>query len=66
MYDAKSSKGLGLLISRDGSFIQLDWCLVDRPWEPDPRLDKLLEDGGLFRSVSEKFVDSFYFRSDTV
>jgi hypothetical protein len=42
MYDAKASKGVGILISRDGEYIQIDWSLLDVPWKPDPEMDAML------------------------
>jgi hypothetical protein len=63
MYLAKSTKGVGILISRDGEYFQVDWCLIDMPWQSDPKMDEWLATTNPFREVSEKLVDSFLFRA---
>jgi hypothetical protein len=65
MYDAKTSKGVGILISRDGEYIQLDWSLLNAPWKPDPLMDTMLAKSNPFREVSEKMIDSFLFETAT-
>ncbi|OJF89622.1 hypothetical protein [Pararhizobium antarcticum] len=62
-YDAKSARAVGLLISGDGEFIQLDWCHIDHPWAKDERIEDLLANN-LFRPVKERMVDSMFFRAD--
>lgn len=61
-YLAKSAKGIGILISRDGEYFQIDWCLIDQPWQPDPEMEARLSKNTPFRPVSEKSVDGFLFR----
>ena len=63
MYLAKSKKGIGILISRDKECFQIDWCLIDRPWQFIPELEERLAKGSPFRSVSEKSVAGFLFRN---
>jgi hypothetical protein len=63
-YAAHTTRGLGLLISKDGQAIHLDWCLVDHPWETNPKLEEFLATTNLFREVKERKVDSFFFRAD--
>lgn len=62
MYLAISSKGIGILISRDSEYFQIDWCLIDMPWQPDPEMEKRLSKNNPFRAVSEKPLDSFLFQ----
>jgi hypothetical protein len=64
-YDAKATRGIGLLISKDGQQVMLDWCLVDRAWEKNAKIESLVADG-LFRPATERTVDSFLFRGDTL
>jgi hypothetical protein len=61
MYEAKVSKGVGILISKDGEFIQIDWHMLNIPWEPDPEIDAKLAKNNPFREVKEEMVDSFLF-----
>ena len=61
MYLARTSKGVGILVSRDGEFVQIDWSLVDLPWELHEKMEASLAKSNPFRAVSEKMVDSFLF-----
>jgi hypothetical protein len=61
MYDAKVSKGVGILISKDGEYIQIDWALLNVPWAPDPEMDVRLAQSNPFREVKEKLIKSFLF-----
>lgn len=61
-YDAKTTRAVGLLVSKDGEEVCLDWCLIDSPWEEDEKLRHFIADTGIFREVKERNVDSFYFR----
>lgn len=63
-YLAKASKGVGVLVSKDGDYLHLDWCLIDQSWECDPDLDAYLEEGNLFGAVREKKIDGYYFVND--
>lgn len=63
MYDAKASKGVGILISKDGEFIQIDWGLLNVPWKLDPEMDSMLAANNPFREAKEKKVDSFLFNT---
>lgn len=60
-YLAKTAKGVGVLVSKDGDHLHLDWCMIEHPWEQDPDLDAHLETGNLFGAVREKKVDGYYF-----
>ncbi|NJO53440.1 MAG: hypothetical protein HC829_00155 [Bacteroidales bacterium] len=61
-YDLKTQVGVGLLISKDGEYFQLDWCVVDEPWAPNAKMEDLLATTSLFGPAREKRVDSFFFR----
>jgi hypothetical protein len=61
MYDAKASKGVGMLISKDGDYFQIDWNLVNVPWKPDAEMDAALAKNNPFREAKEKMIDSFLF-----
>lgn len=61
MYLAHTSKGIGILVSRDGEFVQIDWSWVDLPWEPHEKMEAWLAQSNPFRAVSEKKIDSFLF-----
>ena len=60
-YLAKTSKCIGILISRDGEFVQIDWCLIEAPWQATPELEEWLSDANPFRAVTMKSVDGFLF-----
>lgn len=61
MYDAKVSKGVGVLISKDGEHIQIDWSLLNVPWTPNPEMDASLAKSNPFREAKEKTINSFLF-----
>ncbi|OCP01288.1 MULTISPECIES: hypothetical protein [unclassified Ensifer] len=60
-YMSEASRGIGALVSKDGEFLHLDWCLIAEPWERDPEFDALLASNNPFRDVREKRIDGFYF-----
>lgn len=60
-YLAKTSKAVGILISRDGEFVQIDWCMIDDAWRPDAEVEEFLANSNPFRAVTEKFVHGFFF-----
>lgn len=62
-YAAKSGVGVGLMVSKHENYVNLDWCLVDQPWEHDDWLENLLTNSNPFRPVNEKTIDSFFFRN---
>ncbi len=59
-YDAKMSKGVGIQVSMDGTSFQIDWCLLDVPWERDPQMDANLAANNPFRAVREKKLYGFF------
>ncbi|CDZ62172.1 Hypothetical protein NGAL_HAMBI2605_18230 [Neorhizobium galegae bv. orientalis] len=61
-YAAKTTRAVGLLVSKDGDAVCLDWCLIDHRWVEDGRLRDFLAETNLFREVKERNVDSFFFR----
>ena len=60
-YDLKTRVGVGLLISKDGEYFQLDWCLVDEPWAFDAKMEEFLTATSLFGPARERSVYSFFF-----
>lgn len=64
MYDAKVSKGVGVLISKDGEHVQIDWSLLNVPWTPDPEMDASLAKSNPFREAKEKTINSFLFMAE--
>lgn len=62
-YDQRTMLGVGLVISKDGDYFQLDWCLVEEPWEPNPKIEDVLSTD-LFGPAREQMVDSFLFHDE--
>lgn len=60
-YLAKASKGIGVLVSKDGDHFHLDWCLVESPWEEEPEYEAHLQHRNPFGPVREKQVDGYLF-----
>lgn len=63
-YLLKTSRGVGVLVSKDGDHFHLDWCLIDHAWAQDPDLDAHLEKSNPFGAVREKKIDGYYFFND--
>lgn len=63
MYASKTAKGVGLLISKDGEYFQLDWALIELPWEYNAAMERHLADNNPFRNTGEKEIPSFLFKS---
>ena len=61
-YLAETSKCVGILVSRDGEYIQIDWCLITSDWQPNPELEAFLSESNPFRAVRERSVDGFFFK----
>ena len=60
-YDQKTQIGIGLLISKDGEDFLLDWCVIEKPWAIDPRIEELLATISPFSPASVRTVNSFFF-----
>ncbi len=65
MYDTKMSTGVGILISRDGQYVQIDWCWLNVPWKHDPEMERRLSESYPFRKATEKKINSFLFVAST-
>ncbi|MCW6509982.1 hypothetical protein [Lichenifustis flavocetrariae] len=59
IHDAKTSKGIGILVSKDGGYTQIDWSFPETPWKFDPQMEARLSTGDLFRKTAEKIIDNF-------
>ncbi|AJD41689.1 hypothetical protein RGR602_CH02363 [Rhizobium gallicum bv. gallicum R602sp] len=60
-YLSRAARGVGVLVSKDGDFLHLDWCLIEEAWEHDPELEAHLATNNLFGAVREKKIDGYYF-----
>lgn len=60
-YLGQTTKGIGVLASKDGDYFHLDWCLIDQIWEWDPDLEAHIARSNLFGPVKEKKIDGYYF-----
>jgi hypothetical protein len=60
----RSAKGIGVLVSKDGNYLHVDWCLIDQPWEQNPQLDARLKYDNPFGDVRERMVDGYRFADD--
>jgi len=58
----QSTRCIGILVSRDGEYVQIDWCLLDYPCRPEPELGDWLSKANPFRPASEKKVDGYFFK----
>ncbi|MER8408159.1 hypothetical protein NKH16_26420 [Mesorhizobium sp. M1307] len=60
-YLSKARRGIGVVVSKDGEFLHLDWCLIDEPWMHDPEFDAHLASNSPFRDIREKRMNGYYF-----
>jgi hypothetical protein len=65
MYDTKVSKGVGILISKEGQYFQIDWSLLNVPYERDREMDDRLAENYPFRELQQKMLHSFLFVVET-
>lgn len=65
-YDQRLSKCISVLVSKDGEYIDIQWCLISHPWEEDAEVQKWLDEKNPFRPVEEKVQYSFYTRDKPV
>lgn len=63
-YDQQTRLCVGLLISKDGEYFQLDWCFIEEPWAPNEKMSNLLAENSLFGPAREKEINSFLFQAD--
>jgi len=59
-YDWKLDRALGVSFSRDNEFIQIDWCLIDIPWEYDLELARKLEENYPFHPTPDSEIQFRY------
>lgn len=64
MYDMGMSRSIGILISKDGDFYQIDWCRLDMPAAKDPEIEARLAKHNPFRPAREKNINSFILQTD--
>lgn len=60
-YLSKASKGVGVLVSKDGDHLHLDWCLVNHACEPESEFEAHIARRNPFGLVQEKKVDGYFF-----
>lgn len=64
MYETKTSKGVGILVSKDNEYIQIDWSLLTLPWKQDPEMDARLAQSNPFREAKQKQINSFLLKTE--
>ncbi|MBB3914542.1 MULTISPECIES: hypothetical protein [Rhizobium] len=60
-YLGNTTKGVGVLLSKDGEPFHLDWCRIGYAREQEADIDAHLEKGNLFGAVKKKEADGHYF-----
>jgi hypothetical protein len=64
MYDLRVPKAVGILISKDGEYVRIDWALRTEPWRPNPEMDAMLAENNPFRETKEKMINGFLFLTE--
>jgi hypothetical protein len=62
-FDQKLQKCIGVQVAKDGEFFDIQWCMIDSPWEEDPELRAKLDANSPFRPVSEKNQFSYFLQN---
>ncbi|MBL8587483.1 MAG: hypothetical protein JNK46_03045 [Methylobacteriaceae bacterium] len=61
-YHLKTRVGVGLLISLEDQYFNLDWCQIDRAWVYNSKLESIISDIGLFKTTKSQSINKFFFR----
>lgn len=59
-FDQKLQKCIGVQVAKEGSYFDIQWCLIDRPWEDDSDLRQRLDNNFPFRAVHDAEVFSYF------
>ncbi len=60
-YDQKLHKCIGISVYKDGSYLDINWCLIDEEWTYDEEMDKRLKENFPFREVKEEMKYTYHF-----
>ena len=63
-YDQQLTKCVGVQVSKDGSYFEIYWGLIDFPWEEDLKMQAALVENFPFRPVKEGRVPGYRFVED--
>jgi hypothetical protein len=63
-YDQKTERAVGIMITKDGRFYDIDWCFIEHPWEYDIEIEKKLEVSYPFLPVREAQLSGYRFKAD--
>lgn len=59
-FDHRLSKCVGILVAKQGEMFDIQWCMIDGPWENNPALRAKLDADSPFRPTSEETLFGFY------
>jgi hypothetical protein len=59
-FDQKLRKCIGVQVAKDGSYFDIQWCMIDRIWEHIPELRRQLDDDFPFRPVKAAEQFSYF------
>lgn len=63
-YDQKLMKCVGMAISKDGSYWDISWCLLEEEWVHDPQMEEALKRNFPFRPVRQQQIPTYRFFTD--
>lgn len=63
-YDQRLGKCIGILVSKDGDHIDIQWCMIDHPWGEDPVIQQWLDESNPFRPLSDGENFGYFTRKD--
>jgi hypothetical protein len=62
-YVLKTSKVIGVQLSKDGDYFQIDWVFNESEWRQDDELENLIAENNPFRDARERVVHSFQIKT---
>lgn len=59
-FDHKLTRGIGVLVAKDGDMFDIQWCMSESEWEDNPELSAKLDVDSPFRATSGKTLHGFF------
>lgn len=65
-YEQKIDRCIGLVVSKDGEYFDLNWMMLDFPWIQDDEWDLILSSNAPLRQAQSERLHSFYLQFNVV
>lgn len=61
-YDQRMSKCIGVIVSKEGEYFDIFWCMLGGQWKEDPEFQRALNENFPFRPVKHAEIYGYYLR----